>query len=261
MTKAGAGPRLSSGETKLLDAEVYDRAILNPSVRRIFRGADYYNVGYWRDLGERGDIVGACAALIDRQLGEDPPEAARACRVVVDVGCGLGAGTARIASHYPDAATYGVNYSVNQVRHARRHHSGDAAFLVMDATRLAFADRSVDRIHSIEAAMHFRSRLAFLVEAERILRPGGRLILTDMVVTAPNNVVPPSNVTPSTEAYLSVCRGAGFSVAGWFDLTKDTILPFRAYLEASKLANLSRFFAGMVDRYLLVVLEKRPNPP
>ncbi len=45
--------------------------------------------------------------------------------------------------------------------------------IVGDATRLPIADQSIDRVISVEAAFHFRSRRAFFDECFRVLKPGG----------------------------------------------------------------------------------------
>jgi SAM-dependent methyltransferase len=108
---------------------------------------------------------------------------------VLDVGCGRGFTTASLAALGCDAL--GLDLLEENVALARAHHGASGArFGVADATRLPatvagvdLADGSQDAIHCLEAGFHFgaKGRRAFLEEACRLLRPGGRLVLVDFV--------------------------------------------------------------------------------
>ncbi|MEO1368734.1 MAG: methyltransferase domain-containing protein, partial [Acidobacteriota bacterium] len=161
-------------------AEAYDAKILHPETRALYGGGDFYNVGDWsRGAGE---LRRACADLVRRHLeladgaGDGP-----APRRVLDVGCGLGAGTALIAGAFPGADVLGVNLSRRQVEHARRRYP-EAEFRAMDATRLDLPDAAFDVVFSVEAAFHFDTRRTFLREAHRVLRPGGCVVLSDILM-------------------------------------------------------------------------------
>jgi SAM-dependent methyltransferase len=98
--------------------------------------------------------------------------------VVWDIGCGLG-GTLLAASRAGQMQLNGLNPSASQLAVAReavpqaRFHQGTADGIPAE-------DASVDVVLSVEAAFHFPSRAHFVAEARRVLKPGGRLVLTDL---------------------------------------------------------------------------------
>jgi MPBQ/MSBQ methyltransferase len=109
---------------------------------------------------------------------------------VLDAGCGHGWTTAEIARR--GASVLGIDLLPGSIAEAERLY-GDTPgvhFAAVDATALpekaggfALEDESIDRVHCLEAAFHFgpEGRRAFLEEAWRVLRPGGRLVLVDFV--------------------------------------------------------------------------------
>jgi SAM-dependent methyltransferase len=109
---------------------------------------------------------------------------------VLDAGCGRGGSTVRIAARGADVV--GIDLLPENVAEAEARFGGDprVRFAVGDVTRLAgctadvdLSDGSFDAILCLEAAFHFgaKGRRAFLEEARRLLRPGGRLVLVDFV--------------------------------------------------------------------------------
>lgn len=143
---------------------------------------DLVNVGYvtWPTLplalGGLGRfqrrLVRRSLALLDARPGE----------VVLDACCGRGLATAWLARQGCQAL--GVDIQPEQVAEARTRfgHEPGARFAVADVTGdVDLSDGSFDRIHCLEAAFHFGAagRRAFLAQAHRLLRPGGRLVLVD----------------------------------------------------------------------------------
>lgn len=191
-------------------ADLYDAMIFAPDMAAIFGASGFFNVGYW-EAGTAGQEA-ACLALLRRLLEAVPPGAHR----VLDVGCGLGAGTREIQVRQTGALVVGINISPRQL--ALCHHlAPDCRFACMDAARLGFADRSFDSVLSVEAAFHIRTREAFLREAARVLRPGGRIALSDILLTDAGPLgewmVPPENRVASIDDYSALLGEVGFADA------------------------------------------------
>jgi ubiquinone/menaquinone biosynthesis C-methylase UbiE len=99
---------------------------------------------------------------------------------ILDVGCGTGEITARLADFYPQAALVGVDLIEEHLDQARARcakHDGRVTFRAADAFALPFADASFDLVvcrHVLQAVPRPQAAMAEMV---RVLRPGGRLHL------------------------------------------------------------------------------------
>jgi ubiquinone/menaquinone biosynthesis C-methylase UbiE len=127
----------------------------------------------------------------------------------------------------------------------------------MDAARLAVADGSVDRLHCVEAAFHFDSRDAFLAEAARVLRPGGKAVLTDITFRRSYaGGVPAANVWEGEDEYRRRCEASGLQVERLEDITGRTLVPFFEHLEAKGLGAQASHQRRAMAAYYLVVLRR-----
>jgi len=98
---------------------------------------------------------------------------------ILDVGCGDGKITARLAAAVPDGKVSGVDASLEMIAHAQAHHMrANLDFQVMDARHLDLLAGTFDVVFS-NAALHWvDDHRAFLRGAARALRPGGRLAVS-----------------------------------------------------------------------------------
>lgn len=99
----------------------YDREIFNSPAAQLYAGSGFYNIGYWKGQAKRDStaLVEACRMLLHHMARADLTAERSVVSDVLDVGCGLGATTATLASIYPNARVSGINLSARQIDHAR----------------------------------------------------------------------------------------------------------------------------------------------
>jgi ubiquinone/menaquinone biosynthesis C-methylase UbiE len=97
---------------------------------------------------------------------------------VLDIACGEGYGSALLARHA--AQVTGVDVSQDAVDHAKRAYAGlgNARFLKGSCTAIPVADGSVDVAISFETLEHIHEQEEFLAELDRVLAPGGVLLIS-----------------------------------------------------------------------------------
>jgi SAM-dependent methyltransferase len=96
---------------------------------------------------------------------------------VLDVAAGEGYGSALLAQ--TARSVIGVEVTTEAVAHAATAYRGpNLRFLEGDARFLPLDDASVDAVVSFETIEHFYEHDQFLAEVRRVLRPGGRFIVS-----------------------------------------------------------------------------------
>lgn len=102
---------------------------------------------------------------------------------VLDAGCGVGGSSIYLASYYQCKVT-GITLSPKQAQEARQNAQrlvpGNMPdFQVMDFIQTSFPSESFDVVWGIESVCHADDKRAFMREAFRLLKKGGRLVVAD----------------------------------------------------------------------------------
>ncbi|MFE4973675.1 methyltransferase domain-containing protein [Kitasatospora sp. NPDC056651] len=164
---------------------------------------------------------------------------------LLDVGCGVGAPAVRIA-RLTGAEVTGIAVSREQVARADAlaHTTGlrgQVSFRQADAMDLPFDDASFDAVLAIESMPHMPDRGRVLREMRRVLRPGGRTVLTDFHRRrSPTPTAHPlrrvmGSTTVPVDDYPAILRAAGLEFVEMLDITDETVpRSFAALAEQAK---------------------------
>ena len=136
---------------------------------------------------------------------------------IVDLGSGTGEVLVRLAKLAPSLDLTGVDVDPEMVARAQSKASGAIraggplpTFLVADAGALPFPDASVDFVVSSYAVHHLPDRHAARAEILRVLKPGGRAIIWDVVAPHgdPGQDAPAGHDAPAAHASAQHAAGS-----------------------------------------------------
>jgi SAM-dependent methyltransferase len=136
---------------------------------------------YGEDLGQASWLT------LDELRGWLPWLRLDAAQKALEVACGSGGVTCQLARE-TGATCVGVDINAHGIEAASRRAERDGltprvAFQIVDASRrLPFPDESFDVVLCNDSINHLADRAAVLQDWHRVLRPGGRLLVTDPIV-------------------------------------------------------------------------------
>lgn len=185
---------------------------------------------------------------------------------VLDAGCGIGGSSIWLAKNIGCRAT-GISLSAKQVATANAFAEKEdlatlAFFEQKDFTATAYADESFDIVWAIESVCHARHKSAFLNEAFRVLKKGGRLIMADFfkqpglsgkdaqLITAWANGWAIDDFADS-EDFFSRVDNAGFRDIDMENAT-DKIVPSAKRLYRA-------YFPGVIGGWLYRLFHRKPT--
>lgn len=149
---------------------------------RYLLGEDLH-YGYFPVSSPSLSLSTATDALTDQMLGLAKPARGYA---VLDVGCGTGKTACRLADEAELHVT-GITPSQVCIDSARDRstalglvHRTD--FVVADGMAMCFPDQSYDLVWVMESSHLMSDKSALLSECSRVLKPGGRFVLCDIVL-------------------------------------------------------------------------------
>ena len=223
---------------------------LKPQASSVRKGYDRWAVLYDR---EENPLIAIEEPVVREAIGDV------AGLEVLDLGCGTGRHSLWLAN--AGATVTGVDFSEGMLEEARGKPGAEAVtFLVHDLGQpLPFAAGSFDLVVSGLVLEHLAALDAFFAEARRVLRPGGRAVVSAMhpamflkgvqarfTDPASGEKVQPGSFAHSIGEFVMAAVRAGFAIEGVDERAPDADF-------AARLPRAEKY----VDWPMLVVLKLR----
>ena len=143
--------------------------------------------------------------------------------VVVDFGCGSGIDVVLAAGKVPDGNVVGVDFAPHMIERARQtvkdaHVAESTTFVLADLDKIELPDDYADVIISNCVINLCPCKVAVYREAFRVLKPGGRLAISDIVYSG--KIDP--QVRDRFQSTWAGCVGGAIEEDTYFEILHDT---------------------------------------
>lgn len=173
-------PRSGGGREEISD--YYDATLIDYDA---WSREGYLHFGYWRPwmnpfrrkpmLEEMNRFIFQHLHLADRSSGQ-----------IADLGCGVGAVSRFGSREFPQLDFHAMSISPGQIEKARQRNTSERVqYYCGDYHTLPLPDSSLDGVFYLESLCHSTEPERALGEAARVLKPGGRVVMTDGYLTRP----------------------------------------------------------------------------
>ena len=230
--------------------------------------------GYWEQPG-RAELSSDDFADAAENLSRQVCAAAgiKDSMRILDVGCGFGGTIAHLNENFADMELLGLNLDDRQLARACRQVKAlgrnKIQFQQADACVLPFRNNSFDAVLAVECIFHFPDRKRFFQEAQRVLKPGGFLALSDFV---PSEVLLPvarinwpeslsigfygkCNFQTTGKKYRQLAHETGLELEVDNDITVNT-LPTYTYLRKLGAKRALNNIAGVFETLTLEAISR-----
>lgn len=164
--------------TKKAVVDYYDGSWFDYRVIWLDRGNLAKHFGYWEpDTRNHSQSLVNMNRQVAKRVNPKPGER------VLDAGCGIGGSSMWLARTF-GVNTVGISLSSRELEKARRYAKAkglddQCTFQQEDFIATSFPDESFDIVWAQESVCHTIHKDAFLKEAYRLLKPGGRMVMED----------------------------------------------------------------------------------
>ncbi len=101
----------------------------------------------------------------------------------LEIGCGNGHGAKLIKKHFGPEKITGIDLDERMIALARKHHQTDSVtFQMMNATNMAFPDKSFDVIFDFGIIHHIPNWRDCIDELKRVLKDDGEMFIEELAI-------------------------------------------------------------------------------